>query len=980
MKRVFYFVITIVIVSMVAGCAVYRKAALNRVDYGRQVYGSMEPIDFSEKYPSVPLQQIPSRSDLIKGVLDNGLTYYILRGDNEKNSAFQPGKACFRLVQNTGSLVEDDHKTGVAHFVEHYAFNGTTHFSGNAAIELMRKIGINFGNDANACTSWDCTQYMLDNVPVANDFAYIDSCLWLLRDWACALTFDPKHFERERSVILEEYRLRVPMMGYKQARAFLDGTRYRERMPIGTEDDLKRLTIDDLKDYYKKWYQPQNQAVVVFGDVDSKLIEVKIKEIFGSIPRGGSQVPRYQYTPTRHTKPKAYVFADKIADRAYFDICFSLAADSLVRHRNTSAWYIGSNVRWSIFLLLKNRLERIQKETMLINDVTVDTDPVLFEVKDDYPITIRFNAPQGNWRQALEVVAAEIEKIKRYGWTKRESESGFHKGIPYLPYVNIADSIKFNKGEKLGIHIEQLSPQILTSNFVYGTPIYDESIMGVMDYRTIYGTSPSMAHDYYCRIASDSNVVIMLSMPENADMPTSDEVMDAYMNVRDTDLEPSKFQYAEEPYFYGFIDNLPTNQTPGKVVATKKSNLKKCTELTLSNGVKVIVTKVGGNRNFVSVRMLRFGELGCYTDDEAKRIKLLPQLVANKFSGNNYNKANLLSSMSLGDCDEFMYDSRGLLCTESVLKYIHYTLTDSSIDSTRFANYKQQLVLDAGKDFNPLYAFNLLWRKALYGKKMGDREQSISQQELERLTISELQSLYDSYTSNYDGALFIIKTGYSVGLIQPLIEKYLGSLPKNVRQSKVGSFNVSHSNDSLSYKSPVQMPRADIFYGYAMDSDAPYSQERDIVSDAFINILDQCLYDKIRLDNGNVYALSARYNLPTYEWQGENLRVNVVCAPSYAATLLQKIDQIIRQMAYGDLITEQMLREYVNGKIINLPRKIKDKEYFDYVCNYYKNQCTDRRVTDEKLLRALTVDKVRALAREFLEKGYKKQVVISTEE
>ncbi|MBQ5576686.1 MAG: insulinase family protein, partial [Bacteroidales bacterium] len=311
-----------------------------------------------------------------------------------------------------------------------------------------------------------------------------------------------------------------------------------------------------------------------------------------------------------------------------------------------------------------------------------------------------------------------------------------------------------------------------------------------------------------------------------------------------------------------------------------------------------------------------------------------------------------------------------------------YTLTDTSIDSLRFAAYKQNLISNADADENPLGYLGYLWSKAVYGDVFDKRQDNLTKPQLEQLTLNELQELYKSYISNYDGSVILIRTGNSVGEIQLLIEKYLGSLPalkSDARQRKFGGFNVAHSNDSLSIKSPMQMPRTDFLMGYVLDSNAPYSQERDIQHEAFTKFFSELLYDKIRLDDGNVYALSSEYYIPYYCWREEFVRVYAVCAPSYAATLQQKIDHIIRQMAYGDLITPQMLNDYINGRISKLPREIEDKDYFNYFCNYYKNQCTDRRITDEKLLRALTVDDVKALAREYLEKGFKKQVVVSTD-
>ena len=236
-------------------------------------------------------QLVPVDTALRQGVLPNGMTYYVRRALQKRHIGE------FRLIQRTGSLVEKDTELGMAHFLEHMMFKGTKHYPGNTIIDFLRSIGVAFGPDVNARTSFENTQYILSAVPLTGE-SRIDSCLMILRDWSADAIIDAAALNAERNVIVEEWRARS--MGDDGMKLFKErnaGTQYAERNPIGSMDIINTCTAEQMRAFYKRWYQPQNQCVIACGDFNPDLMVKKIEKLFGDLKKGSTTVPEF-HLPT----------------------------------------------------------------------------------------------------------------------------------------------------------------------------------------------------------------------------------------------------------------------------------------------------------------------------------------------------------------------------------------------------------------------------------------------------------------------------------------------------------------------------------------------------------------------------------------------------------------------------------------------------------------------------------------------------------
>ncbi len=224
---------------------------------------------------------MPQDPEVRVGKLDNGLTYFIRRHTEPE------GRASFYIAQRVGSMQEEESQRGLAHFLEHMAFNGTKNFPGKGMINWLQTIGVRFGSNLNAYTGFDETLYMIMDAPVERQ-TVVDSCLLILHDWSCGISLEEKEIDNERGVIQEEWRQRDNgnMRAFTQVieKAF-PGNRYGQRMPIGTMEVVRNFKYDEIRDYYKKWYRPDLQALVIVGDIDPDYIEATIKKQFADVPK-----------------------------------------------------------------------------------------------------------------------------------------------------------------------------------------------------------------------------------------------------------------------------------------------------------------------------------------------------------------------------------------------------------------------------------------------------------------------------------------------------------------------------------------------------------------------------------------------------------------------------------------------------------------------------------------------------------------------
>lgn len=939
--------------------------------YKQNTLGSMQPIVLTDKYQQPPYQQIPLDECLLKDTLANGLTYYIYNYDQLK----WKGKAYMQVIQKTGSLIEDDDCLGVAHFVEHTVFNGTKNFPENTAKEYLRRIGLPFAQDVNATTTFEYTEYHLQQVPVENK-ANIDTCLMILRDWAAYCSFNEESFERERKVILEENRLRLLEPNHDYYFKITNNLKYDKRFPIGSEQSIKQLTLNDVRNYYNKWYQPQNQAVVVVGDVDSLYVKDKIQEIFGELKRGDSQAPTYNFTPLKHEEPQVIITKENKLSYSGIMITYCLPTEKLPFDKNSTAWYLENYVSKDIAQTIQKRLERIKTETFLFNTVNIKTNRYRYKFDENIPFEISVTFDKENWQKALAAIVCELEKINRYGWTQKELNKCIPEPVELLS-GRMTDSVDFSQK---GYMVKKVQLDNIRNNFLYGNYLTSEKkSMNLEGYR-MGRLNQSMEHDIFCDIDKKENITIFLmNLNDNV---TEKEVLEVYNAARQSDLETEKYKYAEDPIYQLIMGDITVDAKPGKIVKKQKLDIEGCIEYKLNNGVTAIVCDAGKNTYSLLINGVRRGMMSYFNDEEAKKIRLLPQMITSQFDGMNSETENSWQNFGMFydryECFTFpLYTP-----PENWLKYLHYMLTNSNIDTIRFNKFRLNLLNTTKEPKTLISRKGSLWENFCYLQEFENRTGELSVQQIENMTLEEMSELCKKYKSNYNGSVFIIQCNYSPKKLKPLIAKYLGSLPSErnpIKMQNLKAFQLKNYDDSVYYHYYSQTPVANLMLSYIMEKNFKYNEEINVLADAFIHILRELLHNNIRLSDGSSYYFDCDYYFYTQTTSAIDLDIETTCAPDSVQPLVNRINTLIKEMSEGDIITSQHINNYINTRLNNLAPK---PTYINSV-NYLSNRYIDGRnyvISDPTLVKSITIPKLQAFIKDFMANSYKQKVIMLGDE
>ena len=545
----------------------------------------------AQQMPNVPLD--PS---VKVGVLPNGLTYYIRHNE-------WPEKRCdFYIAQKVGSIQEEDNQCGLAHFLEHMCFNGTTHFPGDALKQYLERIGVKFGENLNAYTSFDETVYNINNVNVETAGA-VDSCLLILHDWSHDLLLEDKEIDKERGVINEEWRMRRSAMMRMQEAAFKDlfvGSRYADRMPIGTMDIVMNFPYEDLRAYYRRWYRPDLQGLVVVGDVDPAQIEQKIKDMFADIAPAPADAAKREVIPVPdNDDPLLSIQKDKEQTVAYAMMMFKHEATP--REFKDKVPYL--MVRWlmsSVSGMFAERLRELsQKPDCPFIQASIGFDEYLV-AKSKECVNASIVMKEGQYLQAIAAVYRELLRAKRGGFT--EAEFARYKQ-EYLSRVDAQYEAR-NKVQNTG-YVNQYVRHFLDNEPAPGIEWVHQNMKQIVPMLPLEAVNKLLSD-----MISDKNRALALFMPEKEGLqyPTKEEILKTLADVDAENIEVFKEDVNTDP--------LVPELTSKVKVKSIKDDFYGAKLITLSNGIKVHVLQTDYAPNQISMRATSWGGNSLYSNDE----------------------------------------------------------------------------------------------------------------------------------------------------------------------------------------------------------------------------------------------------------------------------------------------------------------------------------------------------------------------------
>ena len=522
---------------------------------------------------SLLAQTVEQDASIRQGKLKNGLTYYI------RHNAKEAGLADFYIAQRVGSILEEPRQRGLAHFLEHMAFNGTKHFPGKGKqlgiVPWCETIGVKFGTNLNAYTSVDQTVYHIGSAPIKRE-GIIDSCLLVLNDWSQFINLEPKEIDKERGVIHEEWRNRRTGMAMQRMMEnvmpkIYKGSKYEDCLPIGNMDIVDNFPYQDLRDYYQKWYRPDLQAIVVVGDFDVDMMERKIQKLFGKIKAHKNPAERIYYPVADNDKMIVAIEKDKeqpiILGHLYMKS--ETTPDS---EKNSVKYQREDYINGLITYMLNGRLsEKKQVANPPFMSATVKNGAFFVSrTKDAFSLSI--SCKQDNVLGGVSVAVGEVERARQHGFTQSELERA--KKL----YLNAAErQLKMEKDYKNSHYVSQC-----VNNFLEGepilTPTYNLQLVKLFDGEVSLDEVNSQVGE----IITDKNQVFIMYGPDK----------DGFVVPSESEIESTVLAAQQERYDAYQEEQVPATlmaalPAPGKIVSEKPYGKFGMTEIVLSNGMKV---------------------------------------------------------------------------------------------------------------------------------------------------------------------------------------------------------------------------------------------------------------------------------------------------------------------------------------------------------------------------------------------------------
>jgi zinc protease len=799
------------------------------------------------------MPEVPVDSDVRIGKLDNGLTYY-LRHNNTPEK-----KANFYIAQRVGSIQEEDSQQGLAHFLEHMAFNGSEHFPSGAMIEYLQTIGVQFGRSLNAYTSIDRTVYYISDVSTERQSA-LDSCMLVLRDWSSGITVTPEEIEKERDVIHNEYRMRNTAAGRMQERALpslFQGSKYGYRMPIGKMEIVDNFKPEELVAYYKKWYRPDNQALVIVGDIDVDYTENLIKKLFGDIvvPADAAKVID---EPVPDNEQAIYV-AEKDKEQQYSILMLSMKRDPVPAElKKTMAYLVTDYLSNIVCSMMNARFSEItqQPDCPFLMVQTLDGNYMqLSRTKD--ALMLLSVAKEGQDLPMLQAVVREAKRVKDFGFTATEYAR------VKADYLSALEKAYTNRDKKKN---EEYANEYI-ENYLEQDPI--PSIEDRYQTMTMLAQQlPFEVVNQYAQqiISVDDKNLVAFNMEQEREGKTyaTPEAMKAAVEaVRAETLTAWVDNVKQEP----LISEMPAK---GQIVKETENKTLGYKELTLSNGAKVILKKTDFKDDEVMMQAEAKGGMSLFGKEDFMNLQLINP--AQKYSGlGNFLKSELEKALAgkQASVNTNVKENRQYISGRSVPKDLEtlfqlFYLTQTNIkkDEKSMASFvnQMQLVLQ-NKSLN----HQLVYNDSLESTKNNGNPlyklpevEDIQMFDYDR-TLQMLKQLYA------DGGQFIytIIGNFDEQAVRPLIEQYIASLPagKAVKAKDIRTFFKGEKVNRFEKK--METPQAQTTQIW-MNDNLAYTLENKVLLDAASRLLTRIYLRTIREEESAAYNVGCNGNIDNF--------------------------------------------------------------------------------------------------------------------
>lgn len=887
------------------------------------------------------------------GHLDNGLTYYIRHNELPK------GRAEFYLATNVGGIQETPDQDGLAHFLEHMCFNGTEHFPDKGILDYLRSIGAEFGRNINASTGFEETQYMLNNIPVERE-SVVDTCLMILCDYAHFVINDPVEIDKERGVIIEERRTRRNAQWRTMEASlpyYFKGTKMENCTLIGRQESLETFQPESLHNFYKTWYHPDMQAVVVVGDVDMDRTEAKIREIFSVIPKCEDPQPKEHLTVPDNDEPIVGIITDPETTSPSIEMVWKSEATPEA-YNASIVGEMQSYLKTMIAMVMQERFSDItSKPDSPYLDGSMGIGSLIYEDIDAVmgDVTLK----EDNILDGFKAFYTELERMKRFGFADDEVERA------KTEILNREENAVKNAPTRR-------NPQFvrpILRHFFDNTTLMDPETDLQVARQIMAGINAPVLSMVAAQLITDNNLVVIYSGPEKEGIatPTAGEILDAIAEVKASDIQPMK----GEEIASSFLD--PTLLKGSKSGKAKKT-IYDATQWTLKNGVKVIVLPTDYTKDQILFDLYKGGGKSLLpTEDLASFDDNVFGLFQNNtgvagFSGTQVSKMltgkTLRVDPYINNLEHGINGNSTVKDFETALQLVYLYFTEPRFDQNEYANGISQIeAVLPNLTGQPNYKLQKEVYKAIYGDS--PRRALISQEVLDAASLETLEKDYRMLFNNAAGATFLVVGDVDIDTAKPLIEKYIGSIPKGKKAYKWVDEGVRTPKGRIEdlFAVDMQTPKSTVLQLYS--AYLPYSATRSAALDAISYILDIRYTNSLREDEGGTYGASTNASLSRRPEEKVMIQVYFDCRPSMCDKLRDLSIQGIRDLAENGPTDEE-----VNSAILNLKKNIPENRqtnaYWRNAIESYELYGHDRDAENEAAINALDKGTIQRVLQEVL--------------
>ena len=915
-----------------------------------------------------PMEQFPLDPEVRIGVLDNGMSYFIRHNEKPK------GQASFYIYHDVGAVQEDDDQQGLAHFLEHMAFNGSANLPGKQMIEKLETIGVQFGYNLNAFTSWDCTEYMIKDCPVTEE--NVDLALLILHDWSQFIALQPEEIDSERGVIMEELRTRDGANLRAQndmIKNLFKGTIYEHRNLIGYLDGLQSFDQQALVNFYKKWYRPEYQALVIVGDIDVDQVEAKIKTLMADISASPADAAQKEVVMVPATEePIVSVFTDPELTQS--SVMMFARREALPKeYKNTMIGYSFDLVNSFVTMMMNNRFEEIAQaaDAPFLGG---GMDEGSFGICPTMESTMfSATAHEGRINDAFRAVYTEMERMRRYGFTAGEFERAKQEILRWSErqYTNRND-----------VRNDEYAQRYL-DYYAKGTSMMDAEVEWQIDQMVINSLTVDAINETYAQIAQpNQNLVILARSPkkEGVVVPTAEELLAIKAEVEASEIEPYKDDTVIEPLI---AQNVKLKGSKAKVTDVNESL--GYTEWTLKNGIKVVVRPSTLKADEVRISATAKGGCSVLSDEEYYQGQFLGMVMSNsgisKFNANELSKQlsgkSAYAGVGVGHYEHSVDAGGSPKDIETILQLMYLNFTAPRFDQTDLDNLKKMYIpYFTNMEVDPDYICSKEFSKTLYQNHA--RRQVTSAAQIEALNIPMLQTVHSKLFSDANDFRFVIVGNVDLKTLKPLVEKYIGSLPTAKSELTWANDGVSYPQGGVvnDFRTAMQQPKVSIrlVYTGAFEDNA----KNRLIVDLLSRALDNRYMVSIREEKGGTYGVSVQGGID--EYPTENYFVGIVFDTNeqLADELIEICDKEIKKIAQEGPLAEDVAKakEFLQKNYSNVLEN--NGGWMSAITRWYEEGYNYK---EEYLgvLESVTLDDVKALAAKMLEDGNRTLVVMRPE-